>query len=165
MGSVVYKHANIALSLIGGIVVLKFMLVFVGGIWARLLRPGKDLKKAGKWAIVTGATDGIGYAMSEQFARNGLNVLLISRSKERLEEKSNLLREKYPKVTVNTIDIDFSKFDGTQRSRVSKMLESISSEGISTVVNNVGISYPFTQFFHEIDDERVEQLISINIER
>lgn len=32
----------------------------VSAIYAFTLRPGKNLKRLGKWAIVTGATDGIG---------------------------------------------------------------------------------------------------------
>lgn len=35
---------------------------------------------------------------------------------------------------------------------------------IGVLVNNVGISYEFTRFFHEIDDERVDQLMTMNCE-
>ena len=166
LGPIMFKHANIALSVFGGMLVLNYLSTLLGGIWARLLRPGKNLAKAGKWAVVTGATDGIGYAMSEEFARKGLNVLLISRNPDRLKEKKEELSAKYPKITVKVLAIDFGQFDEIARANVAKMFASIAAEGgISTLVNNVGISYPFTQFFHEIEDERVAQLISINVER
>ena len=39
----------------------------------------QDLKQYGQWAVVTGATDGIGKAYAMELARQGLNVLLIAR--------------------------------------------------------------------------------------
>ena len=45
-----------------------------------------DFKKYGEWAVVTGATDGIGKAYSEQLAERGMNVVLVSRTLSKLEE-------------------------------------------------------------------------------
>jgi 17beta-estradiol 17-dehydrogenase / very-long-chain 3-oxoacyl-CoA reductase len=36
--------------------------------------------KKGKWAVVTGATDGIGLAYCKAVAKQGMNVVLISRT-------------------------------------------------------------------------------------
>lgn len=43
---------------------------------------GKDLRKYGPWAVVTGSTDGIGKAMAFELSKKGKNILLISRSEE-----------------------------------------------------------------------------------
>ena len=48
-----------------------------------MLRPGKNLKKFGEWAVVTGATDGIGEAMAIEMAKKGMSIVLISRCVER----------------------------------------------------------------------------------
>lgn len=40
-------------------------------VWAYFLRPGRNLRKYGEWAVVTGATDGIGKAYCEQLAKQG----------------------------------------------------------------------------------------------
>ena len=37
------------------------------------------------WAVVTGASDGIGAAFCEQLAQSGFNIVLISRTKSKLE--------------------------------------------------------------------------------
>ncbi len=54
-----------------------------------------DLKKAGEWAIITGATDGIGKAFAEQLAKDGLNIMLISRTQEKLQAVAKALETEY----------------------------------------------------------------------
>ncbi len=58
-------------SLIGLIVVLRLVLTITKGIWVYFLRPGQNLRKLGSWAVVTGATDGIGRALCDNLARKG----------------------------------------------------------------------------------------------
>jgi len=62
----------------------RFALRFVSALHAFCLRGGKNLKRIGDWAVVTGATDGIGEAMAFEFAKRGLNVLLLSRTEAKL---------------------------------------------------------------------------------
>jgi len=50
---------------------------------------------AGQWALVTGASGGIGYELSKQFALNGLNLILVSRNSERLTEVAFELEKHY----------------------------------------------------------------------
>ena len=65
------QHVQFSFMAIGLLVVFSYVWNFVSGIWARLLRPGKNLKRSGAWAVITGATDGIGLSMAEEFARKG----------------------------------------------------------------------------------------------
>ena len=58
-------------GLIGLIVVLRLVLTITKGIWVYFLRPGQSLRKLGSWAVVTGATDGIGRALCDNLARKG----------------------------------------------------------------------------------------------
>ena len=112
-------------------------------------------------AVVTGATDGIGKAMAMEFAKKGLSVLLISRSIDKLEACAKEILDKYPKVEVRFLAVDYSNFDETARTRVENMVKDLD---VGVLVNNVGISYQFTKYFHELDKERVEQLISMNVD-
>ncbi|MEA3004916.1 MAG: uncharacterized protein QOI94_185, partial [Acidobacteriaceae bacterium] len=55
------------------------------------------LRKAwqGKWAVVTGASAGIGDAIAVDLAEAGVNLVLTSRRRERLDMLSERLRSKY----------------------------------------------------------------------
>ena len=44
----------------------------------------RNLQQYGPWALITGASDGIGKALAEQIAAAGLNVALVARSEVRL---------------------------------------------------------------------------------
>jgi NAD(P)-dependent dehydrogenase (short-subunit alcohol dehydrogenase family) len=57
-----------------------------------------DLKKKYKaeWALVTGGGTGIGKALSETLAKQGLNVVLVSLPDKFLEETVDELKKKYP---------------------------------------------------------------------
>jgi len=158
---VTLKHVIVlGAAVVGVLCFVGKVLTFLKGLWARCIRPGKILKKMGQWAVVTGATDGIGKAMAFEFGRKGLNVVLISRSKEKLAACLEELQKKYPKIEVRTLAIDYSKFDEAARGVVTNFIKDLD---VGVLVNNVGISYPYTQYFHELDDDRVEQLMTLNV--
>ncbi|MBT5576402.1 MAG: SDR family NAD(P)-dependent oxidoreductase, partial [Microbacteriaceae bacterium] len=47
------------------------------------------------WALVTGASSGLGAEFAWQLARSGHDLVLVSRSQERLESLSQELRDAY----------------------------------------------------------------------
>jgi 17beta-estradiol 17-dehydrogenase / very-long-chain 3-oxoacyl-CoA reductase len=147
---------------VGFIVLLQIVYTALHGVYARLLRPGKNLKKKyGLWAVVTGSTDGIGKGMAFELAKKGHNIVLISRSKDKLDACRDELLAKYPKVEVKVIAVDFGKFNESARKNVAEFLKDLD---IGVLVNNIGVSYPFTKYFHELEDINVEQLITLNID-
>jgi 17beta-estradiol 17-dehydrogenase / very-long-chain 3-oxoacyl-CoA reductase len=98
--------------------------------------------------------------MAFEFARKGLNVLLISRSKEKLTACRDELIAKFPNCRVEVLDIDFRNFDASARDRVAAAIARLD---IGVLVNNVGVSYPFTKYFHELEDSNVDDLITLNV--
>lgn len=147
------------MAIIGGFVLAKDALSFLNVLYKTLIRPGKNLKKLGEWAVVTGATDGIGKAMAFELARKGLNVMLVGRSADKLAAVKDELSAL--NIKVMTAVIDFTKFGKADAERVTKMLSELK---VGVLVNNVGISYPFPQWFHELTDEEVDSLMTVNMQ-
>ena len=59
--------------------------------------------------VITGATDGIGRGYALEFARLGINVILISRTESKLIKVTNEIESLYPSVKVRWIVADFAK--------------------------------------------------------
>lgn len=53
-------------------VVFRVVAGLIGFVYVYFLRRGKNLKFYGSWAIITGATDGIGRAYAVELAKKGL---------------------------------------------------------------------------------------------
>jgi hypothetical protein len=116
------------------------------------------------WVVVTGATDGIGKEYALNFFRRGHNVLVLARSKEKVEavvEEIKKLAEEIkteggwpnrqgaplngaaPEVLGHVAD--FSKTD--IYGAIRKVLQ---GKEVGVLVNNVGMSYPNPLFFTEL---------------
>ena len=54
-------------------------------------------EKYGEWAVITGCTQGIGKCYAEELAQKGMNIVLISRNRSKLEEVATELSKKYGK--------------------------------------------------------------------
>jgi 17beta-estradiol 17-dehydrogenase / very-long-chain 3-oxoacyl-CoA reductase len=124
------------------------------------LRPGKNLKKLGEWCVVTGATDGIGKEYAFALAKRGLNVVLISRTESKLQDVAKEIKDRYSGVHIKYIVCDYSNFDKKARDAVYKAIQGLD---IGVLVNNVGISYRYPVYFHELDDEAVHHLVEMNV--
>ncbi|KAI8520742.1 hypothetical protein Bbelb_004960 [Branchiostoma belcheri] len=148
-------------------------LLYVGskvlwGVWqtarlylfsGRLAIGSLDLRSyAGRWAVVTGSTDGIGKAYAEQLAARGLNIVLISRSKDKLEA---VAAEIEGKAGVKT-KIVVADFGSTEiYDNIKHQLEGLD---IACLVNNVGMT-PFSipDFFLNCGDEVYEKTVHCNV--
>ena len=67
-------------------------------------------EKYGPWALVTGASSGIGLEFSRALAARGLNLVLIARRLVRLEEAAHDLVRAH-RVEVRPVQCDLSQHD------------------------------------------------------
>ncbi|XP_067412638.1 very-long-chain 3-oxoacyl-CoA reductase-like [Emydura macquarii macquarii] len=95
---------------------------------------GAELATYGPWAVVTGATSGIGRAYAHELAKRGLNVVLISRSLQKLKQVAAEIEEQHGRST-RVIEIDF-----TQGPEIYESIQTaLQSLEIGILVNNVGM--------------------------
>jgi short-subunit dehydrogenase len=90
--------------------------------------------KYGPWALVTGASRGLGAEFARQLAARGLNLALAARSEDRLKELAQVLEREY-NITVKIIVIDLSRED-----LLDPIKKAADSLEIGLLVNNAGLS-------------------------
>lgn len=151
----------ILLFAVGFLSLLRFSLAFLKWVYVNFLRPPKNLKKYGSWALITGPTDGIGKGFAFQLARKGLNLVLVGRNPEKLKDVSEAILAKFGKIEVKRVVVDFS---GDISEGILRIREAIEGLDVGVLINNVGMSYPYARFFHEVDDELLKNLIKVNVE-
>ncbi|GLU21755.1 hypothetical protein SLE2022_378740 [Rubroshorea leprosula] len=150
-------------SIVGFFSLLKPVIGFFNWVWVVFLRRPKNLKKYGSWAVVTGSTDGIGKALAFELASKGLNLLLVGRNPSKLESTSGEIRGRYgTSVEIRTVVLDLGKSSGEEISR--EIGDAIEGLDVGILINNAGVAYPYSMFFHEADSELNQSIVQVNAE-
>jgi len=154
--------------LVGGLVLCYLLFKFLRSLWrglyscvlAELFGATVNWKKLGKWAVITGSTDGIGKAYAKALAAKGFDIVLVSRNPEKLEDVAQEIEKKYS-VKTKIVSIDFT----ADSSIYDKVAREINGLEIGVLVNNVGMSYLYAEYLTKIPDAEkfVENIIKANI--
>ncbi len=108
-----------------------------------------------KTAIVTGASDGLGKEVALKLGEAGVNLALIARRKEKLEEVKKQIRG--VKVEIYSCDVkDLSQIKTT----IKKIIDDFKS--IDILINNAGI-WQKKMPVEEISEQVVEDVIATNL--
>ncbi|HET6224849.1 MAG TPA: SDR family oxidoreductase [Bacteroidia bacterium] len=109
-------------------------------------------------AFITGATAGIGKSTAEIFAKNGYNLIITGRRKDRLEAFSKTLKDKY-KIDVLTLN-----FDVRSLKEVQDAVKSIPEnwKKINVLVNNAGLAVGLNTIQEGVTDDW-DRMIDTNI--
>jgi 17beta-estradiol 17-dehydrogenase / very-long-chain 3-oxoacyl-CoA reductase len=151
-----------------------FSLVFYGGkiakyFFDKLTKKPKDPTSYGKWAVISGATSGIGEAFAHDLASKGLNILLVSRSEDKLKKtqegikKTSLKDVDTQKIDYVTVDLGNS-IKADQALALKTKLAQIheNSGGIGLLINCAGVVNLEPTPFHEMDDGLLDSILSVN---
>lgn len=131
-------------------------------LWKKILAPyfglAIDVTTQGKWAVVTGATDGLGKAFARAFADKGLDVVLVSRTLSRLEDVAAEIKQDYG-VETRIVEADLTKGQSAY-AKVEKVVEDLE---VAVLVNSAGASYPHPEFFTATSDETIAMILQLNV--
>jgi 17beta-estradiol 17-dehydrogenase / very-long-chain 3-oxoacyl-CoA reductase len=116
----------------------------------------------GSYALITGATDGIGKEFCIQLAKLKFNLILVSRNIEKLKKVSDELKNKFINLQTILIEFDFSKkFSIKDYEKIFLNNKEIKNLDISILINNIGISQ--RELFTNYSLEFIMDTININI--
>lgn len=131
-------------------IALRFLLSIWKGLKTYFLNGEINFSKLGEWAVVTGATDGIGKCYAFEFAKRGLNVCLISRNPDKLKDVAEEI-ERTHKVKTRTVAVDFTGGNEIYE-KIDKETKGLD---VGVLVNNVGMSYEHPEFLTNLAEKNI----------
>ena len=128
------------LALLGGALAVPHLYRVGSFVWLYFLRPSsirRYLHGPAPYALVTGATDGIGKALARELLRNGFNLIIHGRNEAKMRKVTEDLRMSVPEKP--DADIRYFIADASQAGNdFAKMIEPFKDLQISMVYHNVG---------------------------
>ena len=109
----------------------------------------------GAWALVAGASQGFGASFADELARRGMNVVLVSRQSDRLEELAQRLRADYGAEARCLI------FDLAEQDAAAAIGNAVSNLDLGILIYNAAY-VPVGQFL-ETGEDALEQVVRVNV--
>lgn len=110
-----------------------------------------------KMALITGATGGIGSELCRRFARDQINLVLVARNQQKLQQLSEQLQSEFA-IKTNTIVQDLAIPNAAQ-----ELYQKLQEQGlqIDFLINNAGVGYYGK--FSDSDFEAITNMLNLNI--
>jgi uncharacterized protein len=115
---------------------------------------GSLRERYGDWALVTGASAGIGVEFARAFARDGISVLLAARRADRLAVLADELAKQHG-VEARAVACDLATPEGVQQ-----CLAATEGLDLAILVNNAGVGY--SGRFDQQSPERLAAMVQLN---
>lgn len=122
---------------------------FSGGRLAERYGPGS-------WALITGASDGLGKAFAQELARLGFNLILVSRTPSKLDRLKDELQALG--VQVRTVAVDLSD---TSPHTYEPMVTAVQELDLSVLINCVGTTVH--RRYADVPAGAVRHLLAVNV--
>jgi short-subunit dehydrogenase len=111
-------------------------------------------ERYGEWAVVTGASAGIGAEFARQLARDGMSVVLAARREDRLRELAADIEREHP-VKTRVVAADLSRPE-----QVDALADAVRDLDVALLVNNAGFGYQGR--FDRQDQGRLLEMVALN---
>ena len=110
------------------------------------------------WALVTGASDGIGRGIAQELATKGFNVILHGRNTDKLERTKIQLQKEHKNVQFRIVVLNASTATSQQ---IDELVASLNGLNLTVLVNNVGGGVK-VQPLEKSTSEEVDFAINVN---
>jgi len=111
-------------------------------------------ERYGDWALVTGASAGIGAEFARTLARDGVSCVLAARRGDRLEALAGEL-EKTWSVQTRVVACDLAESAGAD-----ELARAVADLPVAILVNNAGFGYAGR--FDKLEEERLARMVQLN---
>ncbi|XP_050078156.1 inactive hydroxysteroid dehydrogenase-like protein 1 [Anopheles maculipalpis] len=129
------------------------------GLLQTLLPKQTFTEKYGEWAVITGASDGIGKGYADYLAQKRMNIVLIARNEQKLNRVATELTRKYP-IRTKIVVADFTE---RQEALYDHLAQELLPLDVGILVNNVGLSYERAMCVDELPRKTVWDLLTVNV--
>ncbi len=102
-------------------------------------------------ALITGASNGLGYDFANKLANEGYDLILVARSKDKLEKIKNKLHK--------TVNVEIEVLDLSIKENVYKLFNKY--KDIDLLINNAG--FGLCGYFNELDLDEELNMIDLNV--
>jgi|GEM_PF-1281808 len=158
-----FSMTLLLLQLLGATLLVIAAVSIVRWLWKYLWLPrqaqGARLAKRygrGSWVLITGASDGLGKAFAQELARCGFNLLLVSRTQEKLSRLQTELESLG--IQVRTVCVDLS--DSSEHT-CALIADAARELELSIVINCVGVTVH--RLYADVPSSTVRHLLSLNV--
>ncbi|GMS94808.1 hypothetical protein PENTCL1PPCAC_16983, partial [Pristionchus entomophagus] len=118
------------------------------GVYFLCSRRDLHARAGARWAVITGATDGIGKAYAFELADQKFDIFLVSRTASKLFETKKEILEKIPGVNVASYAFDFT---APTHDDYQPLLNELAKIEVGVLVNNVGMAIDCPEAMHEVE--------------
>jgi 17beta-estradiol 17-dehydrogenase / very-long-chain 3-oxoacyl-CoA reductase len=157
-------NALLLLQVLGAVFLIIAVVTAARWLWQYMWLPhqiqGPRLAKRygqGSWVLITGASDGLGKAFAQELAQYGFNLLLVSRTQEklgRLQAELGALG-----IQIRTVCIDLSDSSEHTYSRITDAAHDVD---LSIVINCVGVTVH--RRYSDVPSAILRRLLSVNVD-
>jgi short-subunit dehydrogenase len=114
------------------------------------------MENSPNWAVITGASSGLGSLFAKRLAADGMSLLLTGRDRERLDAVRDEVHDLAPEVEVQLLVADLASEDG-----LVELLALLDGRAIDVLVNNAG--FGTYGRFGEVEASREAAVIAVDV--